>query len=71
MYVKGSITKNACHFKVLTSQLKIPHYSLHQVMADAARSDEEERTFHVSGASNASGSGGKVLDESQGESSEL
>jgi hypothetical protein len=49
-------------FKVLRVQLKIPHYSLHQIMADAvARVEKEERTFHMAGASNASGSDKKVL----------
>jgi hypothetical protein len=74
--VMGALQRIRAKFKVLTVQLKIPHYSLHQIMADAvARVDEQKRTFHVAGAttSNASGSGEKVLtvnNESQGESSE-
>jgi hypothetical protein len=69
--IMGALQRIRAKFKVLTLQLKIPHYSLKQIMADAARVDEQDRAFHVGGAtSNASGSGGKLLHESQGESSE-
>jgi hypothetical protein len=69
--IMGALQRIRAKFKVLTVQLKMPHYSLKQVLADAARDEieEEEYTSHVGGVSNASGRGGKALNESQGESS--
>ena len=71
MDIMGALQRIRAKFKVLTVQLKIPHYSLKQVLVDAARDEvkEEECTSHVSGLSYASGRDGKALNEPQGESS--
>jgi hypothetical protein len=71
--VMGALQRIRAKFKVLTVQLKIPHYSLHQVMSDAAVHvvDDEEKERTGVASRDASGSEGKVLDElSQGESYE-
>lgn len=45
--IMGAMQRMRAKFKVLTVQLKLPHFSLNQIMADAALFEEKEGTHIV------------------------
>lgn len=66
----GSMQRIRAKFKVLAAQLKIPHYSLKQVMTDAVQGNGEESRKHIGDDPNMSSEGQKMTGESQNISSE-
>ena len=68
--IVGSMQRIRAKFKVLTAQLKIPHFSLMQVMADAARMASEPSRSNLSGVINAINIDQDTIGKLQGTSSD-